>query len=430
MGYPAFYWRNITVITFIRAKGDIDMDIKEPVLSTKSVGNLIEVLSVLIDIVDDFGVSKIPDKIVLALRNNIKELFPDYNLSMMYISDNTDKELFGIFINRKFNIGNMLLPEDMRDITEREMVLFDIDIDSKLFTMGFDAREIASFIIYDLYKILSYDATLDVVAAYDAICAGRESSFNKKIVGKVPMENLFKFCASDYLYRSRSIFSCSVDYLIRIPDILAAYGLDEVFMQASDKLVKHDYMMNKTCKPPAALSLNWMMSAVYRYTDRSTEILDTLRDFMDTSGSTLINSFAKIIAKQLVDATVRFFRKEIATEASLFAGIRKNGLKSLENDLFEYEMRVKNIEDENSAIFLMRQINSRMSIIQDYLDEEDKIPEAEMKRWQKIYDRYEKLRIQMTNKPIYSKKMYGLFVDYNALMTPGNDNMMTMNTVY
>ena len=80
----------------------------------------------------------------------------------------------------------------------------------------------------------------------------------------------------------------------------------------------------------------------------------------------------------------------------------------------------------------MRQINSRMGIISDYLESEsDKIPEAEYKRWEKLYDKYDKLRDQMVAKPIYSKKMYGLFVDYNALMDMSNpQNVMTMNTMY
>ena len=69
-------------------------------------------------------------------------------------------------------------------------------------------------------------------------------------------------------------------------------------------------------------------------------------------------------------------------------------------------MRIKNIDDENSAILLMRQINSRMSLIQDYLDEEEKLPDSERRRWEKLEDRYEKLRQKMITKPIYSRKMY------------------------
>ena len=95
----------------------------------------------------------------------------------------------------------------------------------------------------------------------------------------------------------------------------------------------------------------------------------------------------------------------------------------------EYAMRVKNIDDEASAIQLMRQINSRMGIISDYLSEED-LSEHERKRWDKLYEKYDKIREEMIKKPIYSRKMYGLFVDYNALMNMSAANYATLNSMY
>ena len=92
-------------------------------------------------------------------------------------------------------------------------------------------------------------------------------------------------------------------------------------------------------------------------------------------------------------------------------------------------MRVKNIDEEASAIQLMRQINSRTGCISDYLSEED-LSEHERKRWDKLYEKYDKIREEMIKKPIYSRKMYGLFVDYNALMNMSAANYATLNSMY
>ena len=150
----------------------------------------------------------------------------------------------------------------------------------------------------------------------------------------------------------------------------------------------------------------------------------------DSMGSVLYKNHINSCLRVLFNQNKMAQERAAIGESSLFTRMRKNGIKSLENDLFEYEMRIKNIDDENSAILLMRQINSRMSLIQDYLDEEEKLPDSERRRWEKLEDRYEKLRQKMITKPIYSRKMYGLFVDYNALMQPGPENLMTMNTMY
>ena len=91
-------------------------------------------------------------------------------------------------------------------------------------------------------------------------------------------------------------------------------------------------------------------------------------------------------------------------------------------------MRIKNIETENEAIYVIRQINNRMAIISDYLETEE-LTEIDRERFFKLYDKYDGLREELSKKAIYNRKMYGLFVDYNALQQMSNSGM-TMNTYY
>ena len=55
-----------------------------------------------------------------------------------------------------------------------------------------------------------------------------------------------------------------------------------------------------------------------------------------------------------------------------------------------------------------------ISILDDYLTYEE-MSESERSRWQAVYDEYQKIRGELTKKTVYNRKMYGLFVDYNAL---------------
>jgi hypothetical protein len=75
-------------------------------------------------------------------------------------------------------------------------------------------------------------------------------------------------------------------------------------------------------------------------------------------------------------------------------------------------MRIRNVDDEDEAIVLMRQINSRMSVLDDYICYAD-CNEQERKRWEKVYYKYDKIRDELANKSIYNHKSYGLFLDYN-----------------
>ena len=42
---------------------------------------------------------------------------------------------------------------------------------------------------------------------------------------------------------------------------------------------------------------------------------------------------------------------------SIFRTLKQNGLRGLEDDLYEYKVRVKNVQDQSDAIYIMRCIN-------------------------------------------------------------------------
>ena len=118
---------------------------------------------------------------------------------------------------------------------------------------------------------------------------------------------------------------------------------------------------------------------------------------------------------------------ESTKRKGLLYQLKHNGLKSIEEDLFEYNMRLRNVETQDDAILLMRQINSRMSILEEYL--RDNPDDDEKERWGKVYKDYLALREALSKKTVYNKKMYGLFVDYNALQNMSLSGQL-MNTYY
>ena len=62
---------------------------------------------------------------------------------------------------------------------------------------------------------------------------------------------------------------------------------------------------------------------------------------------------------------VRFLKSKL--NLNLFRDIRLNGLRNIEDDLYEFNIRLKNVSDEEEALNLLRQINMRLAIIDDYL---------------------------------------------------------------
>ena len=74
-------------------------------------------------------------------------------------------------------------------------------------------------------------------------------------------------------------------------------------------------------------------------------------------------------------------------------------------------MRVRNCEDEDDALYLMRQLNTRISLIDDYVNSEDLSPN-EAKRWNESLEKFKRIRDDLAQNLVYKGKSYGLFVQY------------------
>lgn len=402
----------------------------------------------------DYGKNRaILAKLTLAIRDQINHLFKDITCKEVIISENIDKEFFGVIVRPicpTNNCENKLLdilvdPNPDRVLRSSDRYILDIDV-RLLTNLEIEADQIVDLIIYDIDKIMSIESFQLVAGIADNIMQNIGMTYGDlkaKLTDRTTA--VWNFAAYETLYRTKSVFTRPSSEVILVPDIIKAIrgiyndGDDAVvysinrFDNAVDAVRKSNKLENDYTCP--TLIMNWFFTWLKNYRKADTYAIKLLNRAKDETGSEAMKRAINAAIEALGAPVIRY-KNEIPVSESAKKGLvsqmKYSGMKSLEDDLYEYSMRVKNISDENSAILLMRQINSRMGIISDYLESEsDKIPEAEYKRWEKLYDKYDKLRDQMVAKPIYSKKMYGLFVDYNALMDMSNpQNVMTMNTMY
>ena len=94
---------------------------------------------------------------------------------------------------------------------------------------------------------------------------------------------------------------------------------------------------------------------------------------------------------------------------------RINNLRTIENTLYELSMQVRNVEDEDDALYLMRQINSSISIIEEYKNSTD-CDAYELDRWNTILDKYTKLRDKLSSTVVYRNNNYGIFIQYPEII--------------
>jgi hypothetical protein len=162
-------------------------------------------------------------------------------------------------------------------------------------------------------------------------------------------------------------------------------------------------------RSPKLSVLEWMFIMYRDMKLNSATIVDTLKDAKLCTGS-------KIEQKE-IDKTIESVNRIDMTmlSESLFGNLKKSGLRSIEADLYEFAMRIKNCSTEEDAMYILGGINSRLSILDDYIANTENLSDYEKQHWQEVAAKYRALREVLAKKKIWSKAQYGLFVDYNQL---------------
>ena len=175
--------------------------------------------------------------------------------------------------------------------------------------------------------------------------------------------------------------------------------------------------------------LDWCLLV---YTELKTEWRDAV-DKINQAKSFTGSKFRKEEMEKLVkflqrasresvnEATEMAIREQLVNESkgfSLFRGLKQNGLRSIEDDLYEYKVRAKNCTEQADAIYILRCINTRMAILEDYLATTPDINPREQQRWIDLIEQYRELRASVAAKKFGSaSKNFNSFlnIDYDAL---------------
>ena len=216
-------------------------------------------------------------------------------------------------------------------------------------------------------------------------------------------------------------------------DITVENGLGGDYTTAIN-ILKENAAWNQPMADVTGLMLNWYFYH-YNWIKDNRNIEYIFRESIETESSKLVRTAILNAMNQnvmVLDTDNNYYRvsiQESGKRRGLIWQMKRNGIKSIEEDLFEYNMRVKNIETEDDAIVLMRQINSRMSILEDYLRDED-IDDIDRKRWEECYKNYVELRSTLSKKTLYKRKQMGLWMDYNYLTNNNMDDRDPRSNMY
>lgn len=365
-----------------------------------------------------------PDMSILGdLKAAINAIFDDNMCINVIYTNNTDKQFFGIRINPNMS------PSDAAVIltTDEKVKLnkYQIEFDSKLFDIGLNETELAAVTIYEISSMMDdYDIFDKIRLEVDKIMLRNEDIVH--IRESVNYAQLIIFALKDTLFKLSSLLFVENPDDLTMNVTIQACNLENYIVSARDKIDSSLQGLGETLRQPGMTILTWMFTMYRNMNIYSGVVKNTLKDARSFTASKLeINEIEKTLTSvDRIEGNVleescnlnQFFDKKhisCLNEFSIFKSLKKNGLRGIENDLYEYAIKVKNCTESEDAFMIMRGINTRLGVLEDYLSTED-INESERKHWEHVCNQYRELRIALSKKK-FKEKSYGLWFDYSKL---------------
>ena len=358
------------------------------------------------------------------LRTIINSIFDENKCLDVLYTLNTDKQFFGIRINPAMSASDatVILSTDEKV----RLVNYQIEFDSKLFDIGLSGDELVAITIYEIASMMDNTEIFDNLRALiDCNVVSNDDVIS--IRDSVNYAQLIIFAIKDTMYKlSSMIFKDEPEDLLANP-ATAATETGESLLSAREKIISSISGLGDTFRTPKPVILEWMFLMYRDMKINSGIISDTLNDAKAFTASRLeiaeidktldaVNRIDNsIIESKNIDLNHFFEKKHLSSlnEISLFRSLKKNGLRGIENELYEYTMRVKNCTDADDAYLVMRGINNRLGVLEDYIYSEQ-LSDSDRRHWEEVAQAYRDLRVILSKKKLEGKQ-YGLFFDYNKL---------------
>lgn len=368
------------------------------------------------------------EKICNMIKIELNKIFPDFTCIRVVYTPNHDKRFFGVHISPIFesNFIRSLFTGLYPNTVSGDIENFEPFKPSSKYELEIDGKILSSNVLTPIQlwalifnEISMYNCTKPINqlrAMIDTYITKDETHIEMDRIYN--SDETFLLVSDITLHNLCSAFARYGENVSEPLQLTIEEGLGD-FYKSTINILKENVEWQQPLADTTGLMLCWYFKQYHWIHDNRT-LEYTFRDAIRMEASKLVrkainNALCQNV--QVIPQDKKYYIKSIQESArrkGLMWQMKRNGIKSIEEDLYEYTMKIRNIETEDDAIILMRQINSRMSILEDYLREED-IDDVDRKRWETCYSQYVQLRSELSKKTIYKQKQMGLWMDYNYL---------------
>lgn len=349
-------------------------------------------------------------------RNN-KELQTQLN---KFFTDSKCKEVIYTENNKMF-FGMRVIPVISGDkavdiINSDKPIRIDeyyLELDSKLFEeiLGFTSRELTAIVLHEIGHMVNDTQPVEELRHCIDLYLARTND-TIKLTDSVHYREILAFGMKDALLKLTSIFESDEEVLADEFVVVCGYGTE--LASALDKIIKNGFRINAD-QPNKMVTLAWVLRLYGDVKFKRIAAIRTLQKAKSLTDSS--------IQKKEFDGVIKRLNRiddEALIEGALlehkmgdkFRELKWGNIKGIIDDTYEINMRMRNTDNQDEALQIMRQINSDLNIIEDYLNTEKDLSEYKKTQLYKAQCDLLKMREELSKKVVYKQKYFGVYVNY------------------
>lgn len=352
------------------------------------------------------------------IKDCLNKIFPDSKCVDVMYTVNTDKMFFGIVtlpILSPNEILNIMTSDEDSKITT-----YKVELDSKLFcdTIDLSVDEITALIVHEVARLVNDYYPINN-ARYLIDKTVLDYGIALKMSEYVPYIEIIGYGIKEAARRSVSIFENN--YLV--PYYLdETYELTDSLRRAITKLENKGNLWD-TEVDNKSIIIKWVVRVYTDILKYRIMSLHTLEKGIELTGSVLVVNEMKNMVKKLhriddyslmqeASSIINFFNDSKKANLSALDRFKANGIKNYYDDFYEIQFEVNNMDnDRGTAVALLHKINSRMSVIDDYISTEPELNLQTKKRLADLYYKYDELRGNIASQKLKSPQTLLINID-------------------
>lgn len=352
-----------------------------------------------------------------SLRKELNRFFKDSTCKDILFT-RSDSLFFGMCVYP--HVDKEMVIEILQDEKKVRFNQYTIEIDSKLLHPAFmiTPREFLAMILHEVGHIINDSAPVDEVRKVIALQLTKKGDA-LNIPKSAQYYTIISYGIKDTVRKMTSMLFIYKDSEVLADEFVHMCGYGDDLNSIFEKICKSGMKVNEK-SVNRLTSLAWSLSVYKEIKIKRIPAIRLLDKMSSISGSELekremeimknaINTIDDFNIQEYCDYTNRelyyvFNESKTEIKQTKYAELRKasamKNIRMFEQDLYEYKLRIRHVADEDDAYYLMRMINTRISVIEDFLDHE-RLSDEEHKRWWKLLENYYSLREELANVTTY-----------------------------